>query len=166
MHRRFLISGFLLLLFGACIGARPNKSGATIIYDEKVTAIRDVDRAGGQLWITTTDLQRATDFELKPQGVCRGALCFPVPSSRYSQFVRKTGRLTWFSLTAFADLVHQPVAHDDALAIWYFGLRADQRQGLASLEAPDFTLPDMSGKLHSLSDFRGKKVLLLTWASW
>lgn len=166
MHRRFLISGFLLLLFGACIGARPNKSGATIIYDEKVTAIRDVDRAGGQLWITTTDLQRTTDFELKPQGVCRGALCFPVPSSRYSQFVRKTGRLTWFSLTAFADLVHQPVAHDDALAIWYFGLRADQRQGLASLEAPDFTLPDMSGKLHSLSDFRGKKVLLLTWASW
>jgi peroxiredoxin len=37
---------------------------------------------------------------------------------------------------------------------------------LSSLAAPDFTLPDMNGKLHSLSDFRGKKVLLLTWASW
>jgi hypothetical protein len=67
---------------------------------------------------------------------------------------------------AFARLVHQPVAHDEALATWYFGLRSDQRQGLSSREAPDFTLPDMNGKIHSLSDFRGKKVLLLTWASW
>ncbi|MBI3853814.1 MAG: redoxin domain-containing protein [Verrucomicrobia bacterium] len=32
--------------------------------------------------------------------------------------------------------------------------------------APDFTLPDLKGKAHSLSDFRGKKVLLITWASW
>jgi cytochrome c-type biogenesis protein len=45
-------------------------------------------------------------------------------------------------------------------------LRSDQRQGLSSFDAPDFTLPDMNGNTHSLSDFRGKKVLLLTWASW
>ena len=166
MHRRFLVSGLLLLLCSASIDALTNESGATIIYDEKVTAIRSAAQAGGQLWVTTADLQRATDFELKAQGVCRGELCFPVPTSRYPQFVRKTGGQTWFSLTAFADLVHQPVAHDEPLATWYFGLRADQRQGLASLEAPDFTLPDMTGKLHSLTDFRGKKVLLITWASW
>lgn len=166
MRRRFLVSGLLLLFCCAWIGAGTNESSATIIYDEKVTAIRNADRAGGQLWITTADLQRATDFELKPQGVCRGELCFPVPTSRYAQFVLKRGRQTWFSLTAFADLVHQSVAHDEPLATWYFGLRADQRQGLDSLEAPDFTLPDMTGKLHSLTDFRGKKVLLITWASW
>lgn len=166
MHRRFLVSGLLFLLFAGWIDARTNESGATIIYDEKVTAIHGADQAEGQLWITTADLQRATDFELKPQGVCRGELCFPVPTSRYAEFVRKRGRQTWFSLTAFADLVHQSVAHDEPLATWYFGLRADQRQGLASLEAPDFTLPDMSGKMHSRSDLRGKKVLLLTWASW
>jgi peroxiredoxin len=34
------------------------------------------------------------------------------------------------------------------------------------LEAPDFTLPDIDGQLHSLSDFLGKKVFLVTWASW
>ncbi len=67
---------------------------------------------------------------------------------------------------AFAQLVDQPVAHDEALATWYFGLRSDQREGLSSLRAPDFTLPDTAGKMHSLSDFRGKKVLLVTWASW
>ena len=67
---------------------------------------------------------------------------------------------------ADAELVHQPVAHDAALSTWYFGLRSDQRQQLNSLEAPDFTLPDLQGKLHRLSDFRGKKILLVTWASW
>jgi hypothetical protein len=74
--------------------------------------------------------------------------------------------VTWFNMTAFANLVHQPVAHDAALATWYFGLRSDQRQQLSSLQAPDFTLPDLHGKLHRLSDFRGKKILLVTWASW
>ena len=33
-------------------------------------------------------------------------------------------------------------------------------------EAPDFTLPDAAGRLHRLSEHRGKKVLLVTWASW
>ena len=27
-------------------------------------------------------------------------------------------------------------------------------------QAPDFTLPDQNGELHSLSDFRGQKVIL------
>jgi peroxiredoxin len=35
-----------------------------------------------------------------------------------------------------------------------------------TVEAPDFSLPNMEGELIRLSDFRGKKVLLLTWASW
>jgi peroxiredoxin len=34
------------------------------------------------------------------------------------------------------------------------------------LTAPDFTLPDLAGKPHTLSHLRGKKVLLVTWASW
>jgi peroxiredoxin len=37
---------------------------------------------------------------------------------------------------------------------------------LASLDAPDFTLPDLDGHLHSLAGHRGKKVLLVAYASW
>jgi peroxiredoxin len=33
-------------------------------------------------------------------------------------------------------------------------------------EAPDFTLPDVNGKMISLSSFRGKYVLVDFWASW
>jgi hypothetical protein len=32
--------------------------------------------------------------------------------------------------------------------------------------APDFAVPDRTGKLVHLSDFRGKKALVITWASW
>jgi hypothetical protein len=159
---RAAIAVFVLLLEPLAIHAKQVR--ATVVYDDVATAVTAGDAA--QLWISTVDLTRATRFELKPQGVCRDQLCFPVPKARASEFVRKDSGTTFFSLLAFAQLVNQPVAHDEALATWYFGLRSDQREGLSSLQAPDFTLPDMAGKLHSLSNFRGKKVLLVTWASW
>ena len=47
------------------------------------------------------------------------------------------------------------------------GASSAERCGrLASLEAPDFELPDLAGRLHRLSDQRGKKVLLIAYASW
>ncbi len=33
-------------------------------------------------------------------------------------------------------------------------------------EAPDFTLTDLDGKQHRLSDYRGKNVMLIFWATW
>lgn len=161
-----LFVAFLLLLSMACTSARSRETRATIIYDDKASEISAANEEPGQLWITTGDLKRATGFALKPQGVCRDELCFPVPKSRQQEFVERIAEKTWFNLLAFANLVQQPVAHDERLSTWYFGLRSDQRQVLSSLKAPDFTLPDSSGQMHSLSDFRGKKVLLVTWASW
>ncbi len=35
-----------------------------------------------------------------------------------------------------------------------------------TIDAPNFTLPDLSGKMVSLSDFRGKWVVLDFWGSW
>ena len=161
-------SGVLLLSLLAPLPAVAKDIHATVVYDDKTTEINPAQNPDGtdQLWITTADLMRTTRFEVKPQGVCRDELCFPLPKARQQEFLRNRAPLTWFNLTAFAELVHQPVAHDAALSTWYFGLRSDQQQRLASLRAPDFTLPDINGKPHSLSDFRGKKVFLITWASW
>lgn len=156
----------LLVLLVSPLAVQASQSRATVVYDDVVTQVNAASEDPAELWISTADLTRATRFELKPQGVCRDELCFPVPKARSQEFVRKNSGVTSFNLLAFAQLVNQPVAHDDALSMWYFGLRADQRQGLASLQAPTFTLPDMAGKMHSLVDFRGKKVLLVTWASW
>ena len=138
-----------------------------IIYDAVATEVAAPAEAASDLWVTMGDLKRATRFEVKPQGVCRDTLCFPLPKARKSEFVARKGAADWFNLSAFARLIKQPVASDARHQVWYFGARAQEAEAhLASLEAPDFSLPDINGKPHALSDFRGKKVLLLTWASW
>ena len=139
----------------------------TVIYDNRTTEIAPPLSAlpADDLWITLDDLKLATGFVIKPQGVCRDELCFPIPKARSSAFLSKQGATTWFNLSEFARLLRQPIAHEKE--IWYFGPRADEQNAfIGSLVAPDFKLPDMNGKSHSLSEFRGKKVLLLTWASW
>ena len=164
--RASMSSGLLLLLLLTVLPSTANALRTTIVYDDAATELTSAREDAGQLWITTADLKRATRFEVKPQGVCRDELCFPLPKARQQEFVHKDADGSWFNMTAFAALVHQPVAHDATLETWYFGLRSDQRQQLSSLQAPDFTLPDLQGKQHRLSDFRGKKILLVTWASW
>jgi len=160
------LPAFLLVTLMTISFSEAKEIRATIVYDDVATEINSADQQPGQLWITNADLARSTRFEVKPQGVCRQELCFPIPKARKQEFLRDSSGQKWFNLLAFAQLVHQPVAHDEVLATWYFGLRSDQRQTLSSLEAPNFSLPDMEGKMHSLSDFRGKKVFLVTWASW
>jgi len=166
MMKASMSSGLLLIFLLATVPAAAKELHTIIVYDDTATDLAAAREDAGQLWITTADLKRATRFEVKPQGVCRDELCFPLPKARQQEFVHKTPPMTWFNMTAFAQLVHQQVAHDAAMATWYFGLRSDQRQQLSSLQAPDFTLPDLQGKPHRLSDFRGKKILLVTWASW
>jgi len=155
------------LLAAATSSAATDKDRAAVIYDGVPTEVTASSEASKDLWITMDDLKRATRFVVKPQGVCRDELCFPLPAKRKAEFISKRGAVTWFNLTAFAALVKQPVAHDEKNGVWYFGKREDERGTyLASREAPNFTLPDINGKMHSLADYRGKKVLLVTWASW
>ncbi|MCA9830222.1 MAG: redoxin domain-containing protein [Dehalococcoidia bacterium] len=60
-----------------------------------------------------------------------------------------------------------PFASHAATDTWAFGESSETRNdALDSLIAPDFSLPDLSGGEHRLSDYRGKKVILLAWASW
>jgi hypothetical protein len=159
----------LLLSIGLIPGAAAGGILPVVIYDGKTTELAAPSpfAQSTDLWVTLPDLTRATGFVLKPQGVCRNELCFPLPKKGRGDFLARRGKVTWFNLSAFARLVGQPVAHDEKLAAWYFGARPDaQNSYLSSLEAPNFTLPDMGGKMHSLADFRGKRVLLITWASW
>ena len=139
----------------------------TVIYDGIATEVTVVPNSSADLWITTNDLARATRFAIKPQGVCRDQLCFPLPKNRKAGFIAKKSSTTWFNLSEFARLIKQPFTADQKNGVWYFGARTEEQNGyLVSLEAPNFTLPDLNGHMHSLADFRGKKVLLVTWASW
>ncbi len=53
------------------------------------------------------------------------------------------------------------------LVIVFFVLFLVAPRGMTANEiAPDFSLPDLKGQVHSLSDFKGKVVVLNFWASW
>jgi hypothetical protein len=59
------------------------------------------------------------------------------------------------------------VVADTGHRAWCIGESSEARKRtLQSLNAPDFTLPDLDGRMHSLSQYRGKKVFLVSWASW
>ena len=84
-----------------------------------------------------------------------------------SCFVSKRDGASWLNFTALADQMGKPWAGDSKHRVWYFGAEASERgSALRSMQAPDFELPDLDGKLHRLSDYRGSKVFLLAWASW
>jgi hypothetical protein len=70
-------------------------------------------------------------------------------------------------LGELAGRLGRPVAVDVDERAVYLGVPAAERaRRLASLEAPDFALPDLDGRRHTLAGQRGKKVLLVAWASW
>ena len=52
-------------------------------------------------------------------------------------------------------------------AVWSFGEMPVVRGSFLQLAyRADFAVPDRKGRVVHLSDFRGKKVLVVTWASW
>ena len=108
------------------------------------------------LWLSADEVERATGWALKPEGMCQDDVCVPLPV--------RDGRV---DVAAFWRLLDRPVVSDAAGATWVLGSGAEERNGaLAGLVAPDFTLPDLDGAAHTLSALRGNKVFLCTWASW
>jgi len=77
------------------------------------------------------------------------------------------------TLAAETDLEEMAARLDCPLAVdldertAFLGISARARAArLASLEAPDFTLPDLDGRLHTLAEHRGQKVFLVAYGSW
>ena len=136
---------------------------ATILYQDRETRTDAARSAADELWVSLSELKAVSGWELKPEGVCKDEVCVPVPDTRRDELIRGEE----FSLTEFARLIEQPVAHDENTGVWYFGPPAwEWKSRLASRAAPDFTLPDLSGHVHTLSELQGKKVFLLFWATW
>jgi hypothetical protein len=139
----------------------------TVLYEDSAASADAAEVAGDALWLSPVELLRVSGWEIKPEGVCRGEVCVPVPADRAQELVRAGAGGSWLNLTGFARYIEQPYARDEAGAAWYFAApAAERRDGLLLLEAPDFVLPDLAGREQRLSALRGRKVLLALWASW
>ena len=137
--------------------AAPATRTATVLYQDRATQLDHARVEGNDRWVRSADLPRVNEFEVKPQGACRADICIPL-----SKDLKKA---EWFNLTGFARKVGQAAVNDSG--VWSFGevplLRGTY---FNSRIAPDFAVPDRKGHVVHLSDFRGKKVLVVTWASW
>jgi hypothetical protein len=142
-------------------------SAATILYQQGETRVADAEEDGTRLWLKLADLTAASGWTLKPEGVCKDEICVPVPDARRAALIRDGASGTLLDLTEFARLIEQPFAHDEKNATWYFGPAGwEWKTKLTSRRAPDFSLPDLAGEPHTLSELLGKRILLLFWASW
>ena len=141
--------------------------GMTVLYDDQTIAIDKVLADPTDLWVSPEDLTRINGFVLKPEGACLEDLCIPIAQDKDSDlFVRRNGK-GWINVTELARKIQQPFVSDPDAAVWSFGaIPVVRRSFLESAIAPDFALKDRTGKTVRLSDFRGKKVLIMTWASW
>lgn len=135
----------------------------TLLHAQTEVSSKTAIARNGDLWISPHELERATGWSMKPEGFCQGDVCVPVPSGNRSGYV--DGERV--NVAAFWRRLGHPIVHDAAGAVWALGTAAaDRTASLQSLEAPDFALPDLAGVTRTLSEQRGKKVLLVTWASW
>ncbi len=72
--------------------------------------------------------------------VAAGAVVTSLKKTSISEYVNKSGSIV--------------VPGDSSFAKWF------------GKEAPDFTVTDINGNKHRLSDYRGKNVLVVFWATW
>ncbi len=115
---------------------------------------------GGPL-IAPDALPGTLGWTLKPEGLCKDDTCVIVSdrSALYSNDL--------LDVTAVAAHLDRPTVHDAESGLVAVGAPRDQRRGaLHDLQAPDFTLPDLDGTAHSLSDHCSKKKLLVAFSSW
>jgi hypothetical protein len=132
----------------------------TVIDGGRATVVRAVVTQD-RVRLSPGDLKEALGWELRPEGLCKEPVCLPVPAD--SLIATDEG----VDLIELANLLDRPLALDIDQRAAYVGASAGTRsEALASLEAPDFSLPDLDGRSHALSDYRGQKVLLVAYASW
>jgi len=134
-------------------------AGFTLIDEGRASTV-DAVRDGERVLVANADMAAATGWERKPQGMCRDEVCVPLRDG-----AGHTGDRV--DLGTFAAALGRPLALDLDEGAAFLGTASSERAAqLASLHAPDFSLPDLSGEMHTLSKYRGRKVLLVVYASW
>ena len=107
--------------------------------------------------VPTEEFRARSGWELRPEGACRGDRCVPIPGI-------ETGTAT-VDVRAFAAALGMPLLHDTAHGVYAVGPESGGKV-LESAVCPDIVLPDLEGNDFALSSLRGRKVVLVAWASW
>jgi hypothetical protein len=111
------------------------------------------------LELTAEEFERITGWEIKPEGACQGEVCVPLPPLERDA----EGRI---DVAVVAERLGMPIAHDEPHGLWALGPRSGDRRVLESARVPELVLRDFEGDAFDLASLRGRKVVLIAWASW
>jgi hypothetical protein len=111
-----------------------------------------------RLDLTPEDIRRITGWDIKAEGACKGELCVPMPDLE----TRPDGTV---DVRVFAKHMAMPLVTDDKHGVSALGPEGGGRV-LDDVALPEIVLPDFGGKAFDVASLRGRKVLLLAWASW
>lgn len=109
------------------------------------------------LEISKEDFEAQTGWVLKPEGACKGDRCVPLPAL---DSAAKT-----VDIRLLSEALGMPIVEDSEHGLYAVGPDSGGPL-LTGAECPDITLPDLDGNQFSLSSFRGRKVVIVSWASW
>lgn len=110
--------------------------------------------------LTIEDFERETGWLIKPEGACKAGVCVPLPPPPPAP---ATATL---DVGVLAERLGMEVVHDERHGLWALGPSTVSGRALESAAAPDFTLPDLDGRPFRFSSLRGRKLVLVAWASW
>ena len=109
------------------------------------------------LEIPIDEFQMRTGWALRPEGACKGDRCVPLP--------QPDTRSGFVDARALSERLGMPIVHDEAHACYALGPESGDRI-LASAVCPEIVLPDLDGREFTISSLRGRKVVMVAWASW
>ncbi|MDA1264952.1 MAG: hypothetical protein O2816_07735 [Planctomycetota bacterium] len=116
-------------------------------------------------WVDGRALSALTGLAIKPEGLCSQDACVPWPRDGVAQRTRE-GK-DEYDLIALLDHVGAPLVRAEKGDVWSIGEPTLVRAALLEDgRAPEVILRDRKDSTWKLSEQRGKKVLLVTWASW
>jgi hypothetical protein len=101
------------------------------------------------------ELERVTGWALKPEGLCRDERCVPFA----------TASNDGIELADVARAIGMPLVEEPRAGLWALGPEAGGK-ALEAATLPDITLPDLAGRPFRFASLRGRKALIVAWASW
>ena len=127
----------------------------TLIDERQVDVDADVD--GERVLISPAELEWATGWELKPEGLCRGDVCVVL----HEPVQTTEGRV---DLSAIARALGRSIAVSIEGGV--AALAGDPMGSGQTGTIDELELPDLDGATVRMSDHAGRKRLLVAWASW
>ena len=116
-----------------------------------VMIIRDLQLPVAEFFATT-------GWEAKPEGLCRGEVCVPAPGALQNGVV---------DVKIAAGKLGMPLVHDSKFNVWAAGVATATGRALASAKASfPSSLIDAMGRAFDFNSLRGRRVIMIAWASW